>query len=41
MYHHLLISAHAESIIRLLATKSGDYDLACAFDFAGVGLYDM
>jgi hypothetical protein len=29
------------SIVRLLATKDGAYDLACALDFDGVGLYDM
>ncbi|KAF7321183.1 Capsular associated protein [Mycena chlorophos] len=28
------------SIVRLLATKDGDFDLACALDFDGIGLYD-
>ncbi|KAJ7227009.1 capsular associated protein [Mycena pura] len=29
-----------KSIIRLLATKGGDFDLACGLDFDGIGLYD-
>lgn len=28
------------AIVRLINTKEGDYDLACALDFDGVGLYD-
>ncbi|KAF7291989.1 Capsular associated protein [Mycena indigotica] len=28
------------SIVRLLATKEGNFDLACALDFDGIGLYD-
>jgi len=28
------------SIVHLLKTKDGDYDLACALDFDGVGMYD-
>ncbi|TFK23846.1 hypothetical protein FA15DRAFT_620269 [Coprinopsis marcescibilis] len=28
------------SIVRLINTKNGDYDLACAIDFDGIGLYD-
>ncbi|KAJ7735985.1 capsular associated protein [Mycena metata] len=29
-----------KSIVRLLATNNGDYDLACGLDFDGIGLYD-
>ncbi|KAJ6626026.1 cryptococcal mannosyltransferase 1-domain-containing protein [Mycena sp. CBHHK59/15] len=29
-----------QSIIRLLATNDGAFDLACALDFDGIGLYD-
>ncbi|KAJ7054598.1 capsular associated protein [Mycena amicta] len=29
-----------KSIVRLLATNGGDFDLACALDFDGIGLYD-
>ena len=29
------------SIVHLIKTKDGDYDLACALDFDGVGMYDM
>ncbi|KAJ7896972.1 capsular associated protein [Mycena leptocephala] len=29
-----------KSIIRLLDTKGGDFDLACGLDFDGIGLYD-
>ncbi|KAJ7271233.1 capsular associated protein [Mycena rebaudengoi] len=29
-----------ESILRLLATNGGDFDLACGLDFDGIGLYD-
>ncbi|PBK85662.1 capsular associated protein [Armillaria gallica] len=29
------------AIVRLIRTKDGDYDLACALDFDGVGLYDI
>jgi hypothetical protein len=28
------------SIVHLIKTKDGDYDLACALDFDGVGMYD-
>ncbi|KAJ6549089.1 cryptococcal mannosyltransferase 1-domain-containing protein [Mycena vulgaris] len=31
----------AESIVELLNTKDGDYDMACGLDFAYWGLYDM
>ncbi|KAJ7703928.1 capsular associated protein [Mycena rosella] len=29
-----------KSIVRLLATNGGEFDLACALDFDGIGLYD-
>ncbi|CAK5265205.1 unnamed protein product [Mycena citricolor] len=29
-----------KSIVRLLNTHNGEYDLACALDFDGIGLYD-
>ncbi|KAJ7092382.1 capsular associated protein [Mycena belliarum] len=29
-----------KSIVRLLDTNNGDFDLACALDFDGIGLYD-
>ncbi|KAJ6578654.1 capsular associated protein [Mycena vulgaris] len=29
-----------KSILRLLDTKGGDFDLACGLDFDGIGLYD-
>ncbi|KAJ7607574.1 capsular associated protein [Roridomyces roridus] len=29
-----------KSILRLLATKEGNFDLACGLDFDGIGLYD-
>ncbi|KAK7055575.1 capsular associated protein [Favolaschia claudopus] len=29
-----------KSIVRLLDTKGGDFDLACGLDFDGIGLYD-
>ncbi|KAJ7810286.1 capsular associated protein, partial [Mycena olivaceomarginata] len=29
-----------KAIVRLLATKDGEFDLACGLDFDGIGLYD-
>ncbi|KAJ7118503.1 cryptococcal mannosyltransferase 1-domain-containing protein [Mycena crocata] len=35
------VFVEAESIVELLNTKDGDYDMACALDFAHFGLYDL
>ncbi|KAJ7856105.1 cryptococcal mannosyltransferase 1-domain-containing protein [Mycena olivaceomarginata] len=44
-YDHVLFSndifVEAESIIELLNTKGGDYDMACGLDFYSRGLYDL
>lgn len=31
----------AESVIELLRTRDGQYDMACGLDFDGIGLYDV
>lgn len=41
LYYQLIFCYFVESIVRLLATKEGQFDLACALDFDGIGLYDM